>query len=184
MIFGDIGAGKSSLLFTILNELRKGEKAHVSVKGKVAYASQRPWVMCDSLENNITFASENNEGLLQRALADSCLNEDVKMLPEGRRTVLGEEGINLSGGQKTRVSLGRALFSQSDIYLFDDVLSAVDAGVGEYILREAIVKSLKGKTVIMVTHATKFAGYADRIILIKEGRIIAEGDYETISKMP
>jgi ABC-type transport system involved in cytochrome bd biosynthesis fused ATPase/permease subunit len=117
-------------------------------------------------------------------VADACLNDDISLLREGRGTLLGEDGINLSGGQKTRVSLGRALFSQSDTYLLDDVLSAVDVHVGEHILREAIGKSLKGKTVIMVTHTTKFAGFADRIIFMKEGRIIAEGDYKTIAKIP
>jgi ABC-type transport system involved in cytochrome bd biosynthesis fused ATPase/permease subunit len=75
------------------------------------------------------------------------------------------------------VSLGRALYSESDIFLFDDVLSAVDVHVGESILREAIGTLLKGKTVIMATHATKFAHYADRIILMDKGNIIAEGDY-------
>jgi ABC-type transport system involved in cytochrome bd biosynthesis fused ATPase/permease subunit len=75
------------------------------------------------------------------------------------------------------VSLGRALYSDSDVFLFDDVLSAVDVHVGESILKEAIGSLLKGKTVIMATHATKFAHYADRIILMDRGSIVAEGDY-------
>lgn len=98
------------------------------------------------------------------------------------RTAIGENGINLSGGQKTRVSLGRALYSDADVYLFDDVLSAVDVHVAERILREAIKEMLKGKTVVLVTHATKFAHFADRIILMDRGNIITEGDYATISK--
>jgi ABC-type transport system involved in cytochrome bd biosynthesis fused ATPase/permease subunit len=81
------------------------------------------------------------------------------------------------------VSLGRALYSDSDIFLFDDVLSAVDVHVGESILKEAIGTLLKGKTVIMATHATKFAHYADRIILMDRGSIVAEGDYQTISAL-
>jgi ABC-type transport system involved in cytochrome bd biosynthesis fused ATPase/permease subunit len=63
MVFGDIGAGKSSLLFAILNELRKAENAYIKVNGRVAYVSQKPWVMCDSLQSNITFASDSNEEL-------------------------------------------------------------------------------------------------------------------------
>ena len=109
--------------------------------------------------------------------------EDIRILPDGVKTAIGENGINLSGGQKTRVGLGRALYSESDIYLFDDVLSAVDVHVAEYILREAIGTMLKGKTVIMATHATKFAHFADRIILMNAGNIVAEGDHKIISKM-
>jgi ABC-type multidrug transport system fused ATPase/permease subunit len=109
--------------------------------------------------------------------------EDIKILPDGVKTAIGENGINLSGGQKTRVSLGRALYSQTDIYLFDDILSAVDVHVAEHILREAVGKILKGKTVIMATHATKFAHFADRIILMNAGNIIAEGNPQTITNM-
>jgi ATP-binding cassette subfamily C (CFTR/MRP) protein 1 len=109
--------------------------------------------------------------------------EDIKILPDGAKTAIGENGINLSGGQKTRVSLGRALYSQSDIYLFDDILSAVDVHVAEHILREAVGTMLKGKTVIMATHATKFVHFADRIILMNAGNIIAEGNSQNITNM-
>lgn len=107
----------------------------------------------------------------------ACLLDDIKVLPDGEKTAIGENGINISGGQKTRVSLGRALYSQSDVFLLDDILSAVDVHVAEFILREAIGKILRGKTVIMATHATKFAHYADKIIFMKNGRIVAEDNY-------
>ena len=120
---------------------------------------------------------------LERALRGACLAEDIRILPDGVKTAIGENGINLSGGQKTRVSLGRALYSQSNVYLFDDILSAVDVHVAEHILREAVGTALKGKTVIMATHATKFAHFADRIILMNAGSIVAEGNSQTITNM-
>lgn len=177
MIFGDIGAGKSTLLLSILNELKKGNETEVRVNGKISYVSQRSWIMQVSLEDNICFAIGKNELKLKQTFENSCLLDDIKMLPEGQRTVIGENGINLSGGQKARIAFARALYSDSDVLLFDDVLSAVDVHVGEFLLAESIKKRLREKTVVMVTHAIKFAHFADVIILMKDGRIVAEGDF-------
>jgi ABC-type multidrug transport system fused ATPase/permease subunit len=107
----------------------------VKINGSLAYVSQKPWVMCETLENNIYFTFPKDRELLDSALESACLLDDVKILPEGLKTTIGESGINLSGGQKARVALGRAFYSSSDIYLFDDVLSAVDVHVGEFLLR-------------------------------------------------
>jgi ABC-type multidrug transport system fused ATPase/permease subunit len=81
-------------------------------------------------------------------------------------TEIGEKGINISGGQKTRIALARALYSDRDIYLLDDVLSAVDVHVGEFLMRETLKGYLKGKTIIMPTHALKFAEVVDEIIVM------------------
>lgn len=184
MIFGDIGAGKSTLLLSLLNELRKTSSSDVRVSGKIAYVSQRAWIMQESLEDNVCFAFPKNEDRLRSAFKYSCLLDDIKMLPEGARTTIGENGINLSGGQKARIAFARALYSDSDVLLLDDVLSAVDVHVGEFLLAESIKKQLRGKTVVMVTHAIKFAHFADVIILMKEGGIVAQGNFQTVSKIP
>lgn len=184
MIFGDIGAGKSTLLLSLLNELRKDSDSQVRVSGRLAYVSQRSWIMQESLEDNVCFAFPKDEHKLRQVFESSCLLDDIKMLPEGARTAIGENGINLSGGQKARIAFARALYSDSDVLLFDDVLSAVDVHVGEFLLAESIKKRLRDKTVVMVTHAIKFAHFADVIILMKDGRIVAQGDFETVSKDP
>ena len=88
------------------------------------------------------------------------------MLPKGVETEIGEKGINISGGQKARVSLARALYSDKEIMLLDDILSAVDVHVGEFIVKETVRDFLRGKTVVMPTHAIKFASYADEIIVM------------------
>ncbi len=106
------------------------------------------------------------------------------MLPNGLETEIGEKGINLSGGQKARVSLARALYSERDIYLLDDILSAVDVHVGELIVKETITEFLKGKTVVMPSHAVKFASFADEIIVMKKGRIVRKGNYRDICNTP
>jgi ATP-binding cassette, subfamily C (CFTR/MRP), member 2 len=102
------------------------------------------------------------------------------MLPKGLDTEIGEKGINISGGQKARVSLARALYSDRDILLLDDVLSAVDVHVGEFIVTETVRRFLKGKTVVMPSHAIKFASYADEIIIMKKGRIVRKGSYREV----
>jgi ABC-type bacteriocin/lantibiotic exporter with double-glycine peptidase domain len=102
------------------------------------------------------------------------------MLPKGVETEIGEKGINISGGQKARVSLARSLYADRDILLLDDILSAVDVHVGEFIVRETIRDYLKGKTVVMPTHAIKFASEADEIIVMKKGKIVRKGHYDAI----
>jgi ATP-binding cassette, subfamily C (CFTR/MRP), member 2 len=106
------------------------------------------------------------------------------MLPKGLETEIGEKGITLSGGQKARVSLARSLFSDKDILLLDDILSAVDVHVGEFIVQSTIRKFLQGRTVVMPTHAIKFASFADEIIVMKKGRIIKKGHYNDICNTP
>ena len=97
----------------------------------------------------------------------------MKILNNGLNQKIGEKGINLSGGQKARISLARALYSDKDIYLLDDILSAVDVHVGKFIMEETILKYLKNKTVIMPTHAVKYLDKADNIIIMHKGKVIA-----------
>lgn len=97
--------------------------------------------------------------------------------------MIGEKGINLSGGQKVRVSLARALYADKDIYLLDDVLSAVDVHVGRFLMEKTIKGFLRSKTVIMSTHAVKFLDKSDNIVVMKKGRIELCGSYEAIKNL-
>ena len=91
--------------------------------------------MSKTLKENIVFMSEIDEKKLSQVIHYALLEEDLKMLPKGIDTEIGEKGINLSGGQKARVSLARSLYSDGDILLLDDILSAVDVHVGEFIVK-------------------------------------------------
>ena len=131
-VVGVVGSGKSSLLSAMLGEMQKTE-GNVNVTGKVAYVSQQAWIQNMTLRDNILFRSAYNQNKYNKILEACALNADLDVLPGGDKTEIGENGINLSGGQKQRISLARAVYSDSEIYLFDDPLSAVDAHVGKHI---------------------------------------------------
>ena len=140
--------------------------------------------MSKTLQENITFLSEVDEERVKEVVHYACLEDDLKMLPKGLETEIGEKGINISGGQKARVELARSLYSDRDILLLDDILSAVDVHVGEFIIKDTIRKFLKGKTVLMPTHAIKFASFSDELIIMKKGRIVKKGAYRDICDSP
>jgi ABC-type bacteriocin/lantibiotic exporter with double-glycine peptidase domain len=110
------------------------------------------------------------------------LVNDLDILEAGDLTEIGQKGINLSGGQKARVSLARAVYADKDIYLMDDPISALDACVRKKIIKNVILGSLKDKTRVLVTHAIDFIHLADRICIMKGGRIVEQGTFETIAK--
>ncbi|XP_077085064.1 ATP-binding cassette sub-family C member 12 isoform X2 [Siphateles boraxobius] len=111
-----------------------------------------------------------------------CLKPDLAILPYGDQTEIGERGINLSGGQKQRVSLARAVYSNRDIFLLDDPLSAVDAHVGKHIFEECIKKELKGKSVILVTHQLQYLEFCDEVLLLDNGEIKEAGTHSDLMK--
>ncbi|EAR91416.2 ABC transporter family protein (macronuclear) [Tetrahymena thermophila SB210] len=178
-IIGRIGSGKSSLLSCILQEIPYF-KGNFSFNGKLAYVEQEPYIFSSSIKENIIFGSEYDEDLYQQVLEACGLNQDIQLFINQDLTQIGERGSNLSGGQKARISLARAIYSQSDIFLLDDPLSAVDSKVAKQIIEQAILKMLKGKTVLMVTHHLDFAQKADKVLIIKEGLIVEQGTYEEI----
>ena len=108
------------------------------------------------------------------------MTEDLKILAKGADTMLGDKGVNLSGGQKIRLSIARAMYSDRDIFLFDDPISALDIHVGKYVMEEGIVGYLKGKTRIVATHAIAYLPLFDYIYIMDEGEIVAEGDYHNL----
>jgi ABC-type multidrug transport system fused ATPase/permease subunit len=123
-----------------------------NVRGRVGYVSQQAWIFNDTLRENILFGAEYEETRFQEVVDACCLRTDLDALANGDLTEIGERGVNLSGGQKQRVNLARALYSDADLYLLDDPLSAVDAKVGRDIFAKYISGALKNKTVMLVTH--------------------------------
>ncbi|CAG8602800.1 21542_t:CDS:10 [Gigaspora margarita] len=130
-VVGSVGSGKSSLLSALVGEMKR-IKGEVLFGGNVGYCPQTAWIQNATLRDNITFGLPYNEEKYRQVIKDCCLEPDLKVLPAGDLTEIGEKGINLSGGQKQRVNIARAVYYNADIVLLDDPLSAVDAHIGIY----------------------------------------------------
>uniref|UniRef100_A0A673CLX7 ATP-binding cassette, sub-family C (CFTR/MRP), member 3 n=1 Tax=Sphaeramia orbicularis TaxID=375764 RepID=A0A673CLX7_9TELE len=182
-VVGHVGCGKSSLISALLGEMEKLE-GEVSIRGSVAYVPQQAWIQNATLRDNILFGKPFNEQKYRCVLEACALTPDLEVLPGGDMTEIGEKGINLSGGQRQRVSLARALYSDAEVYLLDDPLSAVDAHVSKHIFDNLIGPegALKGKTRILVTHGISFLPQVDNIMVLVEGRVSEMGSYQELLK--
>lgn len=183
-IVGRVGAGKSTLLKSLIGEVPLKDKAKSSIKvnGKIAYCSQSPCVLNCSIRENILFGKKYDKTFYEKTV-DACqLTSDFEVLPHGDATLVGEKGISLSGGQKARVSLARALYSKSDIYLLDDILSAVDAHVGKKITKHVLSPSglLSSKTLILATNSMKVLPLAHEIVGLEGKTIVERGNYSEL----
>ncbi|KAK2866207.1 hypothetical protein Q7C36_002263 [Tachysurus vachellii] len=180
-VVGNVGCGKTSLVSALLGEMEKLE-GHVSIRGSVAYVPQQAWIQNATLRDNILFGRPYIEDKYRRVMDACALTPDLDILPGGDQTEIGEKGINLSGGQRQRVSLARALYSEADVYLLDDPLSAVDAHVGKHIFDNVIGPegALRQKTRILVTHSISFLPQVDNIMVIVEGRVSEMGSYQDL----
>uniref|UniRef100_A0A3B4B9R6 Uncharacterized protein n=1 Tax=Periophthalmus magnuspinnatus TaxID=409849 RepID=A0A3B4B9R6_9GOBI len=163
-VVGPVGAGKSSLLSAVLGELPH-DSGVLKVKGQLTYASQQPWVFPGTIRSNILFGKDLNPQKLCSAHSLVIFDVTPCLLVCLRFCLLG---ATLSGGQKARVNLARAVYQDADIYLLDDPLSAVDAEVGKFLFDHCIRGLLKNKCRILVTHQLQYLKGADHIIVLKE----------------
>lgn len=183
-IVGRVGAGKSSLLQSVLGDLWK-EKGTVRVNGNIAYVAQQPWIMNATVKENIIFGHRYDSNFYEQTVKACALLDDFIQLPDGDETVVGERGISLSGGQKARVALARAVYARADIYLLDDVLSAVDSHVGRHLIENVLgPKGLLGsKCRILATNSISVLISADYIYQLKDGEVIEQGTYPQLMAM-
>ncbi|XP_032737033.1 ATP-binding cassette sub-family C member 8 isoform X5 [Lontra canadensis] len=202
MIVGQVGCGKSSLLLATLGEMQKisgavfwnsslpdetGEDpsperepvadSDVRKRGPVAYASQKPWLLNATVEENITFESPFNKQRYKMVIEACSLQPDIDILPHGDQTQIGERGINLSGGQRQRISVARALYQHTNVVFLDDPFSALDVHLSDHLMQAGILELLQDdkRTVVLVTHKLQYLPHADWIIAMKDGTIQREG---------
>ncbi|KAM5207793.1 LOW QUALITY PROTEIN: ATP-binding cassette sub-family C member 12 [Hipposideros larvatus] len=177
-ICGNVGSGKSSLIAALLGQMQL-QQGVVAVSGTLACVSQQAWIFHGNVRENILFGENYNHHRYQHMVRVCALQDDLSSLPYGDHEV-GERGLNLSGGQKQRISLARAVYSDREVYLLDDPLSAVDAHVGTHIFEECIKKTLRGKTVVLVTHQLQFLESCDEVILLEDGEICEKGTHKEL----
>ncbi|XP_056096388.1 ATP-binding cassette sub-family C member 8 [Rhinichthys klamathensis goyatoka] len=206
MIVGQVGCGKSSLLLAALGEMQKisgnitwnslpksdseeNARAHhtsgrpsLPKRGSVAYASQRPWLLNATVEENILFDMAPNEKRYKEVMEVCQLQPDVDTLPQGDQTMIGERGIILSGGQRQRISVARALYQHTNVVFLDDPFSALDIHLSDHLMHEGILKFLRQekRTVVLVTHKLQYLPHADWIIAMRDGTVQTQGTLRDI----
>uniref|UniRef100_A0A8C1YN95 ATP-binding cassette sub-family C member 10 n=1 Tax=Cyprinus carpio TaxID=7962 RepID=A0A8C1YN95_CYPCA len=172
-VVGKVGCGKSSLLAAITGELRE-----VFVRGReqgFGLAVQEPWIQHATVQDNILFGRDFDSMFYQAVIEACALADDLNILPGGDQTEVGENGVTLSGGQKSRLALARAVYMDKEIYLLDDPLAAVDADVAHHLMEKCILGILKNKTRILCTHRIEFVDKADVVVLMDNGMIVKTG---------
>lgn len=180
-VCGNVGSGKTSLISSILEQMHLLQGS-ITADGTFAYVSQQAWIFHGTVRENILMGEAYDQAKYSRVLDVCSLRADLKILPYGDQTEIGERGLNLSGGQKQRISLARAVYSNRDIFLLDDPLSAVDAHVGKHIFEECIKKELQGKSVILVTHQLQYLEFCDDILVLEDGEVLESGDHRALIK--
>lgn len=152
-VVGQVGSGKTTLLEVILKELPLVD-GELDVNGVISYASQKAWIFEGSIRNNIIFTEKYDEKRYKTVLHVCALERDLELFPKSDATIVGDRGISLSGGQKARINLARAVYKNADIYLLDDPLSAVDAHVSKHIFQKCIKDFLKVSSLFCYFNAT------------------------------
>ncbi|KAK8730961.1 hypothetical protein OTU49_007721 [Cherax quadricarinatus] len=176
-IVGRVGSGKTSIINALLAEMAKshGVVAVAALHNGFGLATQRPWIQNGSIKDNILFGSSLDISRYRTVLSVCALDEDLCGLPLRDNTLCGENGSSLSGGQKARVALARAVYQNKSIYLLDDVLSAVDGPVAQHIMRHCIHGFLAGKTVLLATNNVNLLTKTDWIINVQNGTVESQG---------
>ncbi|KAJ2656945.1 hypothetical protein IWW48_004768 [Coemansia sp. RSA 1200] len=180
-VVGRVGSGKSSLVSAVLGDMVKSAGS-VTVQGTIAYVPQQAWIMNATLRDNILFGHRLDQEFYDKVIDACALRPDLGVLPSGDMTEIGEKGINLSGGQRARVSLARAVYARADVYILDDPLAAVDAHVGKHLYSHVIGPNglLKSRARILVTNAVQYLNTANSIYMLENGRIV---DFGTIAEV-
>lgn len=181
-IYGPVGCGKSTLLLSILGQTQLVSGQVNLSSDRIAYVAQNPWLQNTTVRENILFGEPFEKKRYYETVIKCSLMEDFNQLAKGDDTVVGENGVQLSGGQKHRIALARAVYSNRDIYVLDDFFSSLDSRVAKSIFTEVIDGALKEKTVIFVTRLLYLLTDNNMVALINDGQITAVDNHEKLLK--
>ncbi|GJN92324.1 hypothetical protein Rhopal_005354-T1 [Rhodotorula paludigena] len=197
IVLGPVGSGKSTLLLSLLGEtnrlagsaflpspvIRSTQNDPSMLTETTAYAAQSPWLLSDTIRENILFGSPYNAKRYQSTLEACALLQDLKQFELGDETEVGEKGTVLSGGQKARISLARAIYSPAKYVLLDDVLSAVDSHTAQHLVEKCLNgKVMRHRTCVLVTHAVDLClPYASFVVTLDQGNVLSAGAPDSLS---
>ena len=181
VVTGPVGSGKSTLLSAIAGEI-SDVSGTITCPETLVYVPQVAWVFSGTLRENILFGQPYDEHRYTRVIKACSLIEDIQQFPNGDQTAVGERGVVLSGGQRARVSLARAVYVDADLYLLDDPLSAVDVKVGRQIFEKCIKDLLESKTRLMITHQEQHMKEAHQVIVLYKGRVLEKGKFTELQE--
>ena len=181
VITGPVGSGKSTLLSAIAGEV-PDQNGAITFKGTVVYVPQIAWIFSGTIRENILFGEQYDEDKYNRVIEACALTQDIQKFPDCDQTIVGERGVVLSGGQRARVSLARAVYAEGELYLLDDPLSAVDSKVADHIFRECIKGLLGKKTRLITSHQERIMRDADNVIALFKGRVLSQGNFTELNE--
>eukprot|EP00931_Biecheleriopsis_adriatica_P089753 TRINITY_DN63837_c0_g1_i1.p1 TRINITY_DN63837_c0_g1~~TRINITY_DN63837_c0_g1_i1.p1 ORF type:complete len:1348 (-),score=274.07 TRINITY_DN63837_c0_g1_i1:64-3729(-) len=178
-ICGRVGSGKTTWAGGLLGTVSR-TKGSVELSGTVAYVTQSPQILNASFKENILFGSDMDEDWYKQVLEACALNEDLAQFKDKDNTEIGERGITISGGQKQRVAIARAAYSRSDVFIFDDPLSAMDAHVGRQVFENCFLNLLASKTRVFFTNQLQFCSDCSQVYMLEGGRVVESGSYGSL----
>jgi len=190
LVIGSVGCAKTSLLMTMLQELTPCRGA-VSLHSRpgdgllsTGYCAQEPWIMSSNIRSNILFGRDMDQKWYDEVVQACALTQDFALLPRGDETIIGDRGVNLSGGQRARVGLARAVYGRATLNLLDDPLSAVDPKVSSQLFHNAICGTMDGLSRVLVTHQTQYVSspHVSRVMIMDRGRIVAFDTYAALEQ--
>ena len=185
-VLGPVGCGKSTLIQSLLQQCAKSDKTSIMLRSgaKLSYAAQAPFILSTTVRENVLFGLPFDRDRYEKVLDACCLRPDLLLWPAGDLTEIGERGVTMSGGQKARVSVARAVYANADVVLFDDILSALDAGTSQQLFDNIFDKNVDGKErllqnsgTILVTHAEHVLKRVDKILVLDRGQSIFCGTW-------
>ncbi|XP_041621430.1 ATP-binding cassette sub-family C member 10 isoform X2 [Vulpes lagopus] len=184
-IVGKVGCGKSSLLAAVAGELHRlrGRVAVWGLSKGFGLATQEPWIQFATIRDNILFGKTFDAQLYKEVIEACALTDDLHILPAGDQTEVGEKGVTLSGGQRARIALARAIYQEKELYLLDDPLAAVDADVASHLLHRCILGVLSHTTRLLCTHRTEYLEKADLVLLMEAGRLLRAAAVQSVGNL-